>query len=150
MAKKHTTKLPAGMTPLETTGGNLEGEFFDAEDGATLSGKLEGVFSLDGKYGARAVFRIRQADGTLALLSEKAAYRNALLAQRVGTTVFLEFVGKEDIVNRKTGKKTGQSVWKVNLAGDGKGKGAMLSDLLEKTAPAGKPAPAGDTEDVPF
>lgn len=122
--KTSTVAAPKGFKKI--AGGEMEGEFFDAVEGSVILGTIEGGFSLEGDYGKRVVFRIRDDKGQLWLLSEKAGFRDALLGQKVGSGVQVSFFEKVKMKGAK-----GQ-FWETETLSNDAGTGPTVAEVVAK------------------
>ena len=94
------TGVPAGYELVSTE--REDGEWVTPAPGLTVTGELVRSFDFSAESGTGRAYAIRTADGSLRLLSERAAYAEALASLTPGDGVYIRFDGRRRLASGKT------------------------------------------------
>ena len=126
-----TTKPAATDFHTEETydGNELDGEWLKPVESMTVRGTLERAFLVENEEGKlQPAYGIRDDEGAMWLIGERASFKKAMRTQRMGTNVILTFIEKVPMM--KDGKKTSKNFWRTSLESKRDGKGDSVQDVL--------------------
>lgn len=110
-------------------GAEAEGEWLKPVDSMTVRGVLEKAFLTENEEGKIVpAYGIRDEEGALWLIGEKASFKKAIRNQRLGTSIVVTFIEKVPMM--KDGKKTSKNFWRCSLESKRDGKGDAVQDVL--------------------
>lgn len=124
-----------GETPME------EASWVTPGPGTVIEGQLVRAFvmrdelaSESGKKPFRAGYVVKDSNGDEWTFGEKASFARALRHEvTIGTFIRLTFTGKDRLVDPKTGRPTGKTIWRTKLQTMGVGDGPLVLDALKKS-----------------
>ena len=108
-----------------------DGEWITPDEKAVIEGVIERAFLFKDTRDNFAVgYAVRDPSSKMVqLIGEKASFKNAIRALKIGTAIKLTFIEKVDIT--KNGKPTGHTFWRCNLESDRAGKGPTILEVLK-------------------
>jgi hypothetical protein len=128
----------------------IPAEWVEPAPGTVIEGTLMRAFVLRDDMGGakpfRACYVVADADGNEWTFGEKATFRTAIRALKLGVMLRLTFVSKEKMTDPKTKKPTGKTVWRTRLETLGDGVGETVAEALK----ASHAALVEKGEDLPF
>lgn len=121
-------------------------EWVEPAEGVEIEGLLmRGFLFLDTERNKLTpAYEIHAADGGQWLLGERAAYKQAIRAQKLGSTIKISFAKKIKLKDEK-GKTTGKTMWQVDFFSKRDGVGLPVIDELKADYLRHK-----NKEEVPF
>jgi len=127
-----------------------EAEWVEPGEGTVVEGVLMRAFVLRDELGGdrpfRACYVVADAAGDEWTFGEKASFKSAIRGLKMGVVMRLTFLKKEKLVDAKTKKPTGKTIWRTRLDTKDEGVGEPVIDALKKS----HADLVAKGEDVPF